>query len=155
MVKFRILRAGNRAKGQTAAFNFRRADFSQFTDMLRAAPQNAALERSSGVLPDFQRSPPGSRVVYPSKQKNQAAEAEDLHGWTQSSWLKWNIKRKHTGGRSRVRSPWRNILSECAGNYNYFQPRLGKESTPAWTKHCVMIKIKSSFAFPLLFCTLF
>lgn len=48
-------------------------------DMLRAAPQNAALERSSGVLADFQRSPPGSRV-YPSKQKNQAAEAEDLHG---------------------------------------------------------------------------
>lgn len=51
-----------------------------------------------------------------TQHASQAKAAGGLHGWTSWFWLKWNIKRKHTGSGSRARWPGRNIetLSEYA-----------------------------------------
>lgn len=70
------------------------------------------LERRGTV--NFQGSPPPrSSIVLPDMEKARQSGQERLLGWSRSSWLNWNIKRKYTrGGR---RDKWPHIISEHSG----------------------------------------
>lgn len=152
--RFGILKEENRAKSRMTAPAFKRA---VFTD-LRNTPWYTALERG-GVQERwviFKGASSRLRNSLSQWAGNQVTKAGGLCGWTRSSWLKRNIKSKHTRHGHRVRSPRRNIeiLSERAGNCNCCQLRLSQDFAPsAWTEQCTMIKINDRSISSLLFCS--